>query len=329
MKNKKKIILSIVSVIIVLGIVAGALALYFTRYFKDSGDTEELFRKNVAAVKYENTIETAIPQTELYDVIKEHFDSDLPEGKTEKKAIIIGYDGCRADILAEMQNENSAIGTMLKDGASINLAYCGGVNYPQINTQDTSTAPGWCSILTGQWADVHGITGNDITKSLDTKTLLTSLTEEKVIDSASFITKWAGHFSRDNATYLLEKEYCEENNLNVDFNKCKNDKASHEAALSEVKKADCSDFIFVIYEPTDSTGHNFGFTFNNPRYKEAFATADGYGFETIEAIKARETYASEDWLIIVTSDHGGIGTGHGGESIQERMTFIVTNKDLK
>lgn len=328
MKTKKKIIIPIISIVLVLSIIAGALALYFTRYFKDSEDTEELFRKNVAAVGYENTIETAIPQTELYNVIKEHFNSELPDGKTEKKAIVIGYDGCRADILAEMKNENSAIGAMLQDGASINLAYCGGVNYPEKNTQDTSTAPGWCSILTGQWADVHGITGNDITKSLDCKTLLTSLTEEKVIDSASFITKWAGHFSRKDATYLREKEYCEENKLDVDFNKCKNDKASHEATLSEINGADCADFIFVIYEPTDSTGHNFGFTFNNPRYKDAFATADGYAYETLEAIKARETYESEDWLIIITSDHGGIETNHGDESIQERMTFVVMNSEF-
>ena len=33
MKNKKKIILSVISVVVVLGIIAGALALYFTRYF--------------------------------------------------------------------------------------------------------------------------------------------------------------------------------------------------------------------------------------------------------------------------------------------------------
>ena len=99
MKNKKKIILSVVSVVLVLGIIAGALALYFTRYHKDEKDTEELFRQNVASVNYENTIETAIPQTELYNMIKTHFESELPEGKTEKKAIIIGYDGCRADIL--------------------------------------------------------------------------------------------------------------------------------------------------------------------------------------------------------------------------------------
>lgn len=321
---KKKILIAVV-VLLVIGL---SLTFYFTRYMSDSEDTQELFRENVAAVGYENTIETAIPQTEIYNVIKNHFSSELPEGKTEKKAIILGYDGCRADILTQMQQENSAIAAMLAEGASISLTYCGGVNYPAPNTQDTSTAPGWCSILTGVWADVHGITGNDITKSLETKTLLTSLTEEKVIDSAAFITKWAGHFSRKNATYLLEKEYCEENSLAVSFNKCKNDKASFEATLEEIGKKDCADFIFVIYEPTDATGHNFGFSCNNPRYKEAFVTADAYGFEALSAIKERETYDKEDWLVVITSDHGGIGTGHGGESLQERMTFTVMNSEF-
>ena len=161
-----------------------------------------------------------------------------------------------------------------------------------------------------------------------TSLIMTTLAEEKVIDSAAFITKWAGHFSRNNATYLEEKDYCEKNNLNVNFNKCKNDEASHEATINEINKADCSDFIFVIYEPTDSTGHDLGFTFNNPKYKEAFKQADTYGYEAIKAIEARETYETEDWLIIVTSDHGGIDTNHGGASIQERMTFAVMNTDF-
>jgi len=96
MKNKKKIILSVVSVVLILGIVAGALAIYFTRYHKDKNDTEELYMQNVTAVGYENTVETAYPQTDLYGIIEEHFKSELPEGKTEKKVVIIGYDGCRA-----------------------------------------------------------------------------------------------------------------------------------------------------------------------------------------------------------------------------------------
>ena len=327
MKKKILIIIPLLVVAIAVGIIIG-VAVPKSEWAKDSGDTEELYRQNVASVGYENTIETAIPQTELYDMIKAHFDSPLADGKTEKKAIIIGYDGCRADVLKEMQDGKSAVDALLDDGASINLAYCGGVNYPATNTQDTSTAPGWCSILTGVWADKHGITANGIQKSLEHKTLLTTLVEDGVIDNSTFITKWNGHFSKKKSTYILEKEYCEENNINVAFNKCENDEASYQFTLNEIGKKDCADFIFVIYEPTDSTGHNLGFTINNPEYKKAFQTADNYGYETLNAIKNRATYDTEDWLIIITSDHGGFGTGHGEASVQERMTFVVANKEI-
>ena len=326
MKNKKKIILSVVSVILVLGIVAGALALYFTRYFKDDKDTEELYRQNTDAVKYENTIETAYPTTDVYGIIKDHFEAELPEGKTEKKVVVLGYDGCRADVLAEKQ-ENGAVSYLLKNGASINLTYCGGVNYPEVNIQDTSTAPGWCSMLTGEWADVTGITGNGITKAVEPKTLLTSLVEKNVIDNAAFITKWKGHFTNDNSTYKAEKDYCEENNIAVEFLLRKNNEDVQTGALEEVKSEECADFVFVIYEDTDSAGHNFGFSYNNLIYKKSFNTEDGYGYDVIKAIEARESYDTEDWLIIVTSDHGGFETNHGGASIQERMTFVVMNKE--
>ena len=295
-------------------------------YSNDKKDTEELYRENISAISYENTIETAIPQTEIYKMVKNHFSSALPEGKTEKKAIIIGYDGCRADALSLATEKDSGIRKMLDNGASCNLVYCGGVNYPEVNTQDTSTAPGWCSILTGQWADKPGITGNGITKDMEYKTLITSLTESGTIDSASFITSWNGHFVTDNATYKLEKQYCEDNNLDVAFNYCYSDTNSANTAIEDLKNADCSDFIFAIYEGTDHSGHAFGFSTNNPIYQVGFRINDVLAYRTLNAIEERETYETEDWLIIITSDHGGFKTGHGGSSIQERMTFIVTNK---
>lgn len=326
MKDKKKIIAIVIAVVVVLGIIAGALALYFTRYHKDELDTEELYRQNVAAVGYENTIETAYPTTDVYGIIDKHFRSALPEGKTEKKVAIIGYDGCRADILTEMQ-QTGAVSYLLSKGASINLTYCGGVNYPAENTQATSTAPGWCSMITGQWADVHGITGNGITKAVEPKMLMTTLIEEEIIDDAAFITRWKGHFTNDNSTYKDEKAYCEENNINVNFNLRKNNADVHSAAMAEVTSADCTDFLFAIYENTDSAGHNYGFSWNNPVYQDGFITEDNYGYEVIKAIEARDTYETEDWLLIVSADHGGIGTGHGGPSIQERMTFVVMNRE--
>ncbi len=326
MRKKKKVIIIVSIILAVVLAIGGSIALWATRFAKDDKDTEKLFRENVAGIGYANTIETAVPQTELYNIISDHFNSELPEGKTVKKAIIIGYDGCRADILTEIQDENSAIGLLVDDGSELYLSYCGGVPYPEKNTQDTSTAPGWCSILTGKWADETGVTANGITKEVEPKTLLTSLVEDGSAGSSMFITRWKGHFDRDGATYNDEMQYCEDEGLDVTFNRCKNDEASFDATIAEINKADCSDFIFVIYEPTDSTGHNRGFTHNSPYYKDAFVEVDGYGYDTIDAIRSRETYEEEDWLIIITADHGGIGTDHGGDSIQERMTFYIVGK---
>lgn len=301
----------------------------FGLYSSDTKDTEALYRENVSAIGYENTIETAIPQTEIYDMITEHFAAPLPEGKTVKKAIVIGYDGCRADALSFAENARlSGINKMLDSGATLKIGYCGGVNYPAENTQATSTAPGWCSVMTGEWADKHGITGNGITKTMEYKTLMTSLTESGVIDSANFITSWDGHFADDDSTYKAEKAYCEENGINVAFNICGEDTESARTAINDLKQEDCSDFIFAIYEGTDHAGHSFGFSTNNPIYKAGFKLNDILAYRTLNAIESRDTYETEDWLIIITSDHGGFGTGHGGPEIQERMVFILANKEF-
>lgn len=308
-------------------IMAGIASLFMMLYGVIGGlnhfDTIPKYKENVASFEpYENTLETAVPQTEIYNLIDAHFSSELPEGKTEKKAIVLGYDGCRADALT-LCEEDGAIFHLITTGGSANITYCGGVNYPVFNTQATSTAPGWASILTGQWADVHGITDNDITKSTDTLTLLTSLVEEEKADASAFYVSWNGHFSSENATYNLEKAYCEEKGLDVLFSDAEDDNGTFANTLQDVKSADCSDFIFTIFEHTDHAGHDTGFDLENPDYSDAFALAEEQAMDIIEAIEERSTYENEDWLIIITSDHGGFNTGHGAFTIQERMTFVV------
>ena len=296
-------------------------------YKDDAKDTEQAYLDVLDTIPYENTIETAIPQTEIYNMIVDHFNAPLPEGKTEKKAIVIGYDGCRADALSLVTGTASGIGKMLRDGASLNLSYCGGVNYPDgENTQATSTAPGWCSLLTGVWADKNGVYGNGQPKNMEYKTLMTSLIEEGTIDSASFLTKWGGHFDDEDATYVPEKEYCEANGLNVSFKNCGTNVITGTTCISQLASADCPDFIISILEGTDGAGHSFGFSINNPCYQAGFQLNETLAFGALLTIEARETYETEDWLIIITSDHGGFGTGHGGPTIQERMIFIVSNK---
>ncbi len=290
------------------------------------GDTVKKYKENVNSVEsYSNTLETAIPQTDIYTMIKNHFESDLPDGKTEKKVIVLGYDGGRADALSLLDGstENSAISYLLSTNGTAQIGYCGGVNYPKFHKQDTSTAPGWAAILTGQWADVTGVTGNGVPKSNEHLSLLTSLVEEKSIDDSAFYVSWNGHFVDADSTYVNEKQYIADKNLNVTFLDADDDNGTFANTLADVQNADCSDFIFTIFEYPDHCGHDTGFCIENPEYAAAFRENDAQCKLIIDAIESRATYATEDWLIILTSDHGGYNTGHGFLTIQERMTFIV------
>ena len=292
-------------------------------------DTVMKYKKAVSSVDaYENTLDTAVPMTEVYRIVTEFFAEEIPEGKTEKKVAVLGYDGCRADALSLMGDaESSGIQTLLNDGGKVAIAYCGGKPYPNANPQATSTAPGWCSMLTGQWADVHGITDNGIEKSNDHLTMLTTLVEDGTIDDSAFYVSWGGHFNGDGTTYIQEKRYTEEKGLPVTFKCNSGDEGTFEATMADITSADCSDFIFSIFEFCDHCGHGTGFGNGNEDYRNAFADAEKTSKACIDAIKARATYDTEDWLIIITSDHGGINTGHGGVSMQERYMFIATNKD--
>jgi len=59
------------------------------KHSKDSADTEELYRQNIAS-NYENTIETAIPQTELYNVIKEQTETNENTPATSADTVLTG-----------------------------------------------------------------------------------------------------------------------------------------------------------------------------------------------------------------------------------------------
>ena len=293
-------------------------------------DTIEDYDKRISSVEfYETSFDNAIPQTEIFNIITDHFNSELPAGKTEKKCIVIGMDGTRADVLSQIgEHKVSGFNDVISEGGHGYLAYCGGVNYPATNIQDTSTAPGWLSILTGTWANEIGVTKNYVPKSNDYPTALTTLVESKVIDSSAFYVSWDGHFVNRQGTYVLEKKYDDANNLDVKFVDAPGDTGTYENVMKDIKSKDCTDFIFSIFEYCDHVGHSSDFLPTNTAYAEAFRNDDRVAHEIIEAIKARETYEQEDWLIIMTTDHGGYKANHGGPTKQERYTFIVTNKEI-
>ncbi len=67
----------------------------------------------------------------------------------EKKAMIIGIDGCRPDAL-QIAN------TPQMDSLLVNSLY----SYDALNDDITISGPGWSSILCGVWSNKHEVTNN-------------------------------------------------------------------------------------------------------------------------------------------------------------------------
>lgn len=136
-----KILIPIIAIAVVLGIgmqIAGFGAFYgfYEPKSNSSKYTDELESYGI----WDNTIDNAVPQTVIYKLVMDHFNSPLPEGKTAKKVIFLGFDGFRADALANIKDDpNSAI-MYVKSLGGLYHAYAGGV--PGVSEQHTSTAPG-------------------------------------------------------------------------------------------------------------------------------------------------------------------------------------------
>lgn len=84
------------------------------------------------------------------------------------------------------------------------------------------------------------------------------------------------------------------------------------------------DFTLVSFKSMLEAGKNGGFKASNTAYKDALQTIDDYVGEFLEAIKNREEAPNEDWLVVITSGHGGTASGTwGGTTRQERNALCI------
>ena len=278
---------------------------------------------------YDNSVDEALPQGIVHDIVLEHFGKEREDGKMAK-CLVIGFDGCRADALANIDEGKSGILTLKTQGGAVYYTYAGG-EPPQ--EQSTSTGPGWTTILTGHWAEEpggtgHTVTGNGITKPVEPKLIFTQLLKQNLAKKTTFIVSWGGHFKDSSASYLNEMAYCKEHGLNAAWVTKVSDAGTFRDTLAQVKAADGPDVVMCIQEHCDHTGHSSGFSNQNLDYVKAVRDSDKEALALIEAVQNRASYADEDWLIIITTDHGGDGTSHGSQAAGCRQTFIAWNQAM-
>jgi len=97
------------------------------------------------------------------------------------------------------------------------------------------------------------------------------------------------------------------------------------AADTAVKKIGISkaDLVVVNFNQVNQAGLKYGYSADVPEYKTAVTQVDTYIGKLLEAVKARKTYNNEEWLVVITSNHGGYNKGFTSQTERERNSFNI------
>ena len=251
-----------------------------------------------------------------------------------RKAVFILLDGIPADVIEKV--ETPALDAIAKEGGYARASVGGALGGP--TETPTISAPGYMSMLTSTWANKHNVRGNSNQSPNYAYWNVFRIVE--TVDS----TRMTAIFSTwlDNRTVLLGQGRPEAGNYRIDHavdgfetdtiayphDKTSNyimaidDRVTSEAASYIAAKG--PDLSWVYLQHTDDMGHAHG---DSDAFYAAVRQADARVGKIWAAVQQRQKMG-EEWMIVVTTDHGRdarTGKGHGGQSERERTTWIVTN----
>ena len=251
------------------------------------------------------------------------------------KAVFIIVDGIPADVIEKLNPPTLAA---ISKAGGFTRAYVGGQTGTYTETP-TISAVGYNSLLTGTWVNKHNVWDNDIAEPNYHYKDIFRIAEEynKDLQTAVFSTwtdnrtKLIGEGLPQTGKVMLDYKF---DGLELDTIKYPHDEQSEYIRLIDEAVSDQAarhirehgpDLSWVYLQYTDDMGHRFG---DSEQFYEAIRLADRQVGKVWEAIKHRDSQFDEDWLIIITTDHGRdatTGKHHGGQSTREKLTWIATN----
>lgn len=224
-----------------------------------------------------------------------------------RKVLLIGIDGVRSDALQLANTPN--LDSLIAHGAYTYDSWCAGI---------TISGPAWSSIFSGVWYPKHGVTDNTYTGAkFDKFHLFPALAKQykpglvasEVVEWAPLINYVPNIYDGYNTRILVTDG---------------GTTPTGTAAVAQLADTNI-DILTVYYDKVDLTGHFTGFSASNAAYINAIQTVDTNIGTVISALKARPNYTNEDWLIMVVTDHGGIGNTHGGSTNDERHIWFIAD----
>jgi len=188
----------------------------------------------------------------------------------------------------------------------------------------TLSSPNWESIITGSAPEQHGITSNGYFRNMvefepvcrDSEGKFPTIFE--LLRTANPGARIAVFHDWPGFAELLEKHV-------PDVLRHERGAAKTTAAAIEYWKQYRPDLMFVHLDNVDHAGHSEGWS--SAAYFRAVAEADGHLGEILDMLSAG--HETDSTYVLVTSDHGGKGRGHGKNSLAEiQIPWILGGPDI-
>lgn len=234
-----------------------------------------------------------------------------------RKVLWINLDGAIGRIVEQHKPSDGTISRMMKNSKYSWIGLSDNRINPNITDEDPVT---WATMLTGVIPEKHHVSDYSYAANVPYDP---SNPDEKVIQYPNILHHISAN-SFENATLCVTPwEKLNNNMLNAAQERVttSSDEETKEVVLHHLNDSDF-EFILVSFSGMLEAGKNGGFTEKNNDYLSALKNIDIYLDEFLQAIDERSNSYFEDWLIILTSNHGGTPDGsYSGNSDDERNTF--------
>ena len=253
------------------------------------------------------------------------------------KTIFIIMDGIPTDVIESVPTPN--LDDISSKGGFAPSFVGGEIDGP--SQSPTVSAVGYQSLLTGTWANKHNVWDNDVDEPNYAfwDIFRIAKAHDAALSTAVFST-WT-----DNRTKLIGNGLADAGGNKLDYYfdglELDTDRFPHDFLGNYIGDIDKEvakdaaryvrengpDLAWVYLEYTDGIAHIFG---DSEVLNATIETMDAQIGDIWSSVQYRQETFDEEWLVIVTTDHGrdaNNGKDHGGQSPRERATWIVTNSD--